>query len=371
MILSGVARHEPPEEAGPKPETGVRLPAHPLRPYWEYLSYLFRKNEGAEESQPAELSYRDFLQVGGRFRGLEHSGGGLPWEEGGRLRRAWRGCRNGLPMPRPRTGLVGGETWAAADPPCQVHRSQSLANVLGRSPNTEGPPPLRRQAPLQPLQDNLESQTYEVFERDGTKYEVYGEAVYRALLDRVPEDEAATTTTVGGAGWTAAAPTVGFFPLWVSFNSRQGMPTQVKGLLSTRRHTPRLSAWTMPLLPRNATQVLMVVGAGRGPIVAAALAAADRAGRRVRMYAVEKNPNAIVTLSHRVASECVERGRKLGNAWELGRQLPVCLMCACGLQQQAADTESSCGLGTMHGRGIWPWPSTRRAGVGPLCRPPS
>lgn len=33
------------------------------------------------------------------------------------------------------------------------------------------------------LQDNLESQTYEVFEKDTTKYVQYEEAVYRALRD--------------------------------------------------------------------------------------------------------------------------------------------------------------------------------------------
>lgn len=53
-----------------------------------------------------------------------------------------------------------------------------------------------RQSPLQPLQDNLESQTYEVFERDATKYSTYEEAVYRALLDRVPAECAEDTTTV-------------------------------------------------------------------------------------------------------------------------------------------------------------------------------
>jgi len=40
----------------------------------------------------------------------------------------------------------------------------------------------------------------------------------------------------------------------------------------------------------------MVVGAGRGPLVRAALTAAQTAQRRVRVYAVEKNPNAVVTL---------------------------------------------------------------------------
>ena len=54
----------------------------------------------------------------------------------------------------------------------------------------------RPQAPLQPLQDNLESQTYETFEKDGTKYATYQAAVAAALRDRVPDAEAATRTTV-------------------------------------------------------------------------------------------------------------------------------------------------------------------------------
>lgn len=112
------------------------------------------------------------------------------------------------------------------------------------------PPPLlhaRRdylQAPLQPLQDNLESQTYEVFERDTIKYTTYQEAVRRALLDRVPEKEAGSRVTV-----------------------------------------------------------VMVVGAGRAPLVRASLAAAKEAGRLVKVYAVEKNPNAVVTIQHLIESE--------------------------------------------------------------------
>ncbi|XP_024401652.1 protein arginine N-methyltransferase 5 isoform X2 [Physcomitrium patens] len=90
------------------------------------------------------------------------------------------------------------------------------------------------QAPLQPLMDNLESQTYETFEKDATKYNQYQKAVYAALVDRVTDDE----TTV----------------------------------------------------------VLMVVGAGRGPLVRASLQAAEDAGCRLKVYAVEKNPNAVVTL---------------------------------------------------------------------------
>ena len=52
------------------------------------------------------------------------------------------------------------------------------------------------QAPLQPLQDNLELQTYETFEKDTTKYSQYEEAVLAALLDRVPDAEAAARETV-------------------------------------------------------------------------------------------------------------------------------------------------------------------------------
>ncbi|XP_065187901.1 protein arginine N-methyltransferase 5-like [Sycon ciliatum] len=93
------------------------------------------------------------------------------------------------------------------------------------------------QSPLQPLHDNLESQTYEVFEKDPIKYKQYQEAVYRALLDRVSEEEKDTKVTT-----------------------------------------------------------VMVVGAGRGPLVRQSLEAANRAQRLVKVYAVEKNPNAVVTL---------------------------------------------------------------------------
>ncbi|XP_067052038.1 protein arginine N-methyltransferase 5-like [Acropora muricata] len=93
------------------------------------------------------------------------------------------------------------------------------------------------QCPLQPLMDNLESQTYEIFERDPVKYSQYQKAVHKALVDRVPEDKKDSVVTV-----------------------------------------------------------VMVVGAGRGPLVRASLTAAEESGRKVRVYAVEKNPNAVVTL---------------------------------------------------------------------------
>lgn len=40
------------------------------------------------------------------------------------------------------------------------------------------------QIPLQPLMDNLDRYTYEIFEKDPVKYREYQRAIYLALLDR-------------------------------------------------------------------------------------------------------------------------------------------------------------------------------------------
>ncbi|XP_058677422.1 protein arginine N-methyltransferase 5-like [Ammospiza caudacuta] len=92
------------------------------------------------------------------------------------------------------------------------------------------------QSPLQPLMDNLESQTYEGVEKDPIKYCQYQQAIFKCLQDRVPEAEGETNV-----------------------------------------------------------QVVTVLGAGRGPLMLAVLRAARQAGTRVRLYAVEKNPNTVVT----------------------------------------------------------------------------
>ena len=88
------------------------------------------------------------------------------------------------------------------------------------------------QAPLQPLMDNLESQTYETFERDPVKYVQYEKAVTLALRD----------ITAGRTG------------------DNPGTENPA---------------------------VVMVVGAGRGPLVRAVLVAAAAAPRKVRVFAVE------------------------------------------------------------------------------------
>ncbi|KAF2094784.1 arginine N-methyltransferas-like protein [Rhizodiscina lignyota] len=96
------------------------------------------------------------------------------------------------------------------------------------------------QAPLQPLTDNLESITYEVFEKDPIKYEWYERAITQALKD------------------------------WVTENK--------------------------PVSSLNGNVVVAVVGAGRGPLVTRALQASAASGVPIELYAIEKNPNAYVVL---------------------------------------------------------------------------
>ncbi|KAG5031024.1 hypothetical protein JHK85_015006 [Glycine max] len=116
--------------------------------------------------------------------------------------------------------------------------------------------PLPEQERFEPLMDNLEAQTYETFERDAMKYIQYQRAVSKALLDRVPDEEASVKTIV-----------------------------------------------------------LMVVGAGRGPLVRASLQAAEETGRKLKVYAVEKNPNAVVTL-HTQVTLLLEQALVKLEGWE-------------------------------------------------------
>lgn len=56
-------------------------------------------------------------------------------------------------------------------------------------------------------------------------------------------------------------------------------------------------------IPEEVEPVVMIVGAGRGPLVQAALNASYLERRKIKVYAVEKNPYAINTLQHRVENE--------------------------------------------------------------------
>lgn len=95
------------------------------------------------------------------------------------------------------------------------------------------------QSPLQPLSDNLESATYEVFEGDPVKYNQYEAATMEALFE------------------------------WKKLKKPTSKPGKV---------------------------VIAVAGSGRGPLVTRALKASEIAGVPVEVWAVEKNPNAYVYL---------------------------------------------------------------------------
>ncbi|KAI7192383.1 Skb1 methyltransferase [Hortaea werneckii] len=110
------------------------------------------------------------------------------------------------------------------------------------------------QSPLQPLTDNLESITYEVFEKDPVKYEWYERAIALALEDLEPQ---------------------------VSGKGQDG----------------------------KAVVTVAVVGAGRGPLVSRALEASRKTGVQVKVWAVEKNPNAYVLLQRRNMEDPVWGGK--------------------------------------------------------------
>ncbi|KAJ7903607.1 PRMT5 arginine-N-methyltransferase-domain-containing protein [Mycena olivaceomarginata] len=56
-------------------------------------------------------------------------------------------------------------------------------------------------------------------------------------------------------------------------------------------------------VPLTSGSILCVAGAGRGPLVARSLSAIERSGRDAFVYAVEKNPNAYITLQGRKEAE--------------------------------------------------------------------
>ncbi|XP_050312352.1 protein arginine N-methyltransferase 5 [Anthonomus grandis grandis] len=91
------------------------------------------------------------------------------------------------------------------------------------------------QNPLQPLTEHLETTVYEVFEKDQVKYDYYQKAFFVAL-----------------------------------------------------------EKWEEARAP-----VVMVVGAGRGPLVQCVLNVSKTLGKPVKVYAVEKNPYAMNTIAHR------------------------------------------------------------------------
>lgn len=60
---------------------GVATIAHPLQPYYEYLSYLFRRPSLPQGQEAMEIGYRDYLQVLPCFH-LSHATSVCPFEKG-------------------------------------------------------------------------------------------------------------------------------------------------------------------------------------------------------------------------------------------------------------------------------------------------
>lgn len=112
------------------------------------------------------------------------------------------------------------------------------------------------QIPLQPLKDNLCANVYETFEADSIKYESYEVAINQCLLKRV--------------------------------------------------------SYERPV-------VVVVLGAGRGPLVERAISASLKTGVAIKVYAVEKNQHAVWTLK-RLFSEVdqVEVLHMDGRNWDRG-----------------------------------------------------
>ena len=127
------------------------------------------------------------------------------------------------------------------------------------------------QSPLQPLADNLESMTYEVFEKDPVKYERYEKAIERALRD------------------------------WIKLDKPKSSP--------------------------EGRVVIAVAGAGRGPLVTRTLLASATAGVEIELWAVEKNPNAFVLLQRHNAEDwnnCVNVVQSDMRSWKgPWREMPV------------------------------------------------
>ena len=142
------------------------------------------------------------------------------------------------------------------------------------------------QSPLQPLADNLEAATYETFENDTIKYDIYEDSLYKALLDK----------------------------------KQYGRFFQTNASLATQSHQASdnvhmvdntTSASDATVNNDNAGTdanpiVVMYFGAGRGPLIRKALKAAQRADVKIKVIALDKNPNAIVTLRNMIIDENLE-----------------------------------------------------------------
>ncbi len=153
------------------------------------------------------------------------------------------------------------------------------------------------QEPLQPLADDLENATYEVFEQDPVKYERYETAIFKALMTCRASSNSISYESANLMRWRhlqAMTPITGGAE---SSRKRKLNPSEDNvGLeYDHQKAYEEYKRCTEHLKPIQ----VAVVGAGRGPLVACALRAAAKAGIFIRLECLEKNPNAIMTLHSR------------------------------------------------------------------------
>ncbi|EPR60065.1 histone arginine methyltransferase PRMT5 [Toxoplasma gondii GT1] len=177
------------------------------------------------------------------------------------------------------------------------------------------------QSPMQPLADNLSTMNYEVFEKDPVKYVRYRQATLRRLREiwtptrAASETERPETPQRGGAGVKkpkkskkksrashSCETDSDFAESWSEDESCSSAASAYTWCLNGEDCPDH--GWLPETFPGGGRSrlVIMVVGAGRGPLVQSALDALKEAQIplcRVHLYAVEKNCNATVTLRAR------------------------------------------------------------------------
>ena len=144
------------------------------------------------------------------------------------------------------------------------------------------------QSPLHPLSDNLDSETYRIMEKDPVKYSQYERALAAAMHDlkKPTMSEGSRDKYSSSKGYTQTIiqevmlPCNGFFTLLYNI--------YIVCTVAVRNRCRSQNPLTV-----------LVVGAGRGPLVQAALNAAILSNVDVQIWAVEKNFNAVVTLRNR------------------------------------------------------------------------
>lgn len=121
------------------------------------------------------------------------------------------------------------------------------------------------QLPLQPLADHLEGATYATFERDAAKYEAYTAALQHALHDVATARRARGSMTAAVEG---------------SEHLVESCRTPAQQVEHAEKE---IDAENGAAATAEEALLVTVLGAGRGPLVAATLQAADALGEPVQV----------------------------------------------------------------------------------------